>query len=200
MNSANPPVRELVLTDPLFVHVWPGPVLSQQAGPIGEVTDDIRRLLDLMAKLVEKTDALGVAAPQLGVGARLIVVRGPPPLGLSGPEHGSLIHLVNPEIVNASQMKRLAYEGCLSFPGERQIAVERSVHVTVKALDQSGAEVQLAAEGLFAVILQHEIDHLDGITLADHVSGVRKSIMRERLSKVRRRYARDAARGIGEKL
>ena len=164
-------VREIV--------IWPDPVLKEVATPVGEVDDSIRRLLDDMAETMYAADGVGLAAPQIGVSKRVIVID----VSLRQPEQ-RLIHLVNPQIVLAEG--KLTYtEGCLSIPGEAE-EVERASRVVVQALDYHGKPFQLAAsDDLLTVALQHETDHLQGTMFVDHLSSLKRDLIRRRMKKLK---------------
>ena len=171
-------VREIV--------IWPDPVLKQLAAPVDRVDDDVRRLLDDMAETMYAADGVGLAAPQVGVGQRVIVIDVSP----RQPEQ-KLIHLVNPEIVEA-EGKTIYTEGCLSIPGEAE-EVERAAKVRVRALDYHGKPFEIAAEGdLLAIALQHEIDHLQGTVFVDHLSSLKRELIRKRMKKLKQQRAEEA--------
>jgi peptide deformylase len=131
------------------------PVLREKAKPVEKVNAAVRRLLDDMAETMYDARGIGLAAPQVGVAKRVIVV-----------DAGQgLYQLINPEIIEA-QGTETDREGCLSIPGVWG-EVSRAVQVTVRALNREGETVEVEAEGLFARALQHEIDHLDGILFID---------------------------------
>ncbi len=134
-------------------------VLRRKAAAVGKITPGIRVLLDDMAETMYAADRVGLAAPQVGISKRLVVID-------VRDEHG-LLKLVNPEIVDKNGAV-VAVEGCLSFPGLAG-EVERAETVTVKALDVEGRPVEIVADGLLARAFQHEIDHLDGILFIDKV-------------------------------
>lgn len=153
------------------------PVLRQEAEPVDVVDDEVRQLMDDMLETMYDADGVGLAAPQVGVSRRVIVVdvRDPdvPPFGL-----------VNPVIVERSEEVARAEEGCLSIPGVSEI-VERSASVVVEALDRDGNPVRIAAQGLLARALQHEVDHLDGILFFDRVSPLKRNMILKRWRKIR---------------
>jgi peptide deformylase len=133
------------------------PVLREAARDVKEITPQILALLDDMVDTMVDVEGVGLAAPQVGISKRLIIVD-------VRDEHG-LLKLINPVIVSC-QGKETDIEGCLSFPG---IAgeVERYEQVTVQALGTDGRQLEICAVGLLARALQHEIDHLDGILFVD---------------------------------
>ena len=164
-------VREIV--------IWPDPVLKEIAKPVDRVDDSIRRLLDDMAETMYAADGVGLAAPQIGVSKRLVVIDVSP----RQPDQ-KLIHLVNPEIVLA-EGKRVYSEGCLSVPGEAE-DVERASKVVVRALDYHGKPFEIAAsDDLLTVALQHETDHLQGTMFVDHLSSLKRDLIKRRMKKLK---------------
>jgi peptide deformylase len=175
-------VREIV--------IWPDPILKQSAAPVDRVDDDVRRLLDDMADTMYAADGVGLAAPQLGVSRQLIVIDTSP----RQPEQ-KLIHLVNPQIVRA-EGKTVYTEGCLSIPGEAE-DVERAAKVWVRALDYHGKPIEIVAEGdLLAIALQHEVDHLLGTVFVDHLSSLKREVIRRRMKKLKAERAAERAEEI----
>ena len=175
-------VREIV--------IWPDPVLKQVAAPVDRVDDTVRRLLDDMAETMYAADGVGLAAPQVGVGRRVIVIDTSP----RQPEQ-KLIHLVNPEIVLA-EGTTVYTEGCLSIPGEAE-DVERAAKVRVRALDYHGKPFEIEAEGdLLAIALQHEIDHLQGTVFVDHLSSLKRELIRRRMKKLKAERASEVAEDV----
>ena len=136
------------------------PVLRQRARKVRRVDDTIRRLVDDMIESMVAAQGVGLAAPQIGVGLRVVV------LGMPDEEPFAMI---NPVVVKRSGERRLEGEGCLSVPGYRG-AVARSQRVTVKALNLEGREFRVRAEdNLLAQALEHEVDHINGILYVDHL-------------------------------
>jgi peptide deformylase len=175
-------VREIV--------IWPDPVLKQVASPVDRVDDSIRRLLDDMAETMYAADGVGLAAPQVGVGKRVIVIDVSP----REPDQ-KLIHLVNPTIVEA-EGKLIYTEGCLSIPGEAE-EVERANKVRVRALDYHGKPFEIVAEAdLLAVALQHEHDHLQGTLFVDHLSSLKRELIRKRMKKLKEQRAEENAESV----
>jgi peptide deformylase len=172
-------VREIV--------IWPDPVLKQVAAPVERVDDTVRRLLDDMADTMYAADGVGLAAPQVGVSQQVIVIDTSP----REPEQ-KLIHLVNPQIVLA-EGKTVYTEGCLSIPGEAE-EVERAAKVVVRALDYHGQPFEIAAEGdLLTIALQHEVDHLLGTVFVDHLSSLKRELIRKRMKKMKSERAVEVA-------
>jgi len=141
----------------------PNPRLRVVAEPVEIIDDEVRALVDDMAETMYAAPGIGLAAPQIGVSRRIFVV------DVAGEgEPARLLTFINPRIV--SREGAIAWEeGCLSFPGVHE-EVQRAERVTVQAYDRDGNPFEAEAEGLFAVALQHENDHLDGVLLIDHVS------------------------------
>lgn len=137
-------------------------ILRQRAKEVKEVNDSIKRLLDNMKDTMYDANGAGLAAPQIGVSKRVIVVD-------SGDD---LLELINPEII-LWEGTDTDQEGCLSIPGYTG-EVARYGKVTVKALNREGLQVEITREGLAARALQHEIDHLDGILFIDKAENVRE--------------------------
>lgn len=138
------------------------PVLRRIAHPVKEVNENIKKLLDNMAETLYHAKGVGLAAPQVGISKRVIVVD----IG------EGLFKLVNPEIVASSGIQDGA-EGCLSVP-DVVGNVKRSEHVTVKALNEDGDEVTIEASGYLARAFQHEIDHLNGIIFTDKATAIER--------------------------
>jgi len=145
----------------LAIRVYGDPVLRQKASPIREIDRRIRRLVRYMEDIMDKANGVGLAAPQVGVSERLVIVKTKDPIAL-----------INP-IITYMEGEELEEEGCLSIPnvvGE----VTRAYKVRVKGLDIIGKEIELEATDLIARALQHEIDHLDGILFIDRAISVRR--------------------------
>jgi peptide deformylase len=137
------------------------PILKSRATEVDQFDASLRAQVARMAGLMADALGVGLAAPQLGVSQRLVVYR----VGMEAP----LVALVNPEVEWASQDGETFEEGCLSIPGI-QVDVDRPVHVRVRARDEDGADRTVEASGLEARVIQHEIDHLDGVLMLDRAS------------------------------
>ncbi len=145
--------------------------------PVLTVDDELRRLMDDMLETMYAAPGIGLAAIQIGVPKRAIV------MDLSGAEDDpDPRYFVNPEVVKSSEETTPYEEGCLSVP-EYYEEVERPVHCTVKYLDYHGNPQILAAEGLLAVCIQHEIDHLEGVLFVDHISRLKRERILRKLKK-----------------
>ena len=158
-------------------------VLKQKSAPVAAVDDALRALMDDMLQTMYAAPGVGLAAIQVGVAKRVIVMD-----LAKGEEAPAPRHFVNPQILWASEETLLYEEGCLSVP-EIYDEVERPARVRVKYLNYHGEAVEEEAEGLYAVCIQHEIDHLEGVLFIDHLSRLK----RERaVSKVRKAARVDA--------
>lgn len=167
----------------LRIHTYPDPVLAQKAQEIQEVTDEIRELAADMSQTMYEGNGIGLAAPQVGRSVRLVV------LDVTGPEERKgLMQLVNPAIV-AREGEVESEEGCLSLP-QLSGKVIRSEKVTVRARDLDGNEQTIEAEGLLAICLQHELDHLDGVLLLNHLSRLKRTMYEKKAKKMKERGAR----------
>ena len=153
------------------------PVLREKAAPVDRVTDEIRSLIADMFDTMYAEEGVGLAAPQIGIAGRIIVVD-------SRDEGSEPFALINPEVVHFSENVVRDEEGCLSIPGLKEI-VERPAAVRVAALGIDGERIDIEAEGLLARILQHEVDHLDGILFVDRVSAIKRKMLLKRWQKVK---------------
>lgn len=163
----------------LEIKTYPDEVLKKKAQPITELNGDLQKLIDDMIETMYNAYGVGLAAPQVGVSKRLIVVDTSP-----REENQSLIVLINPEIVN-SEGEILSEEGCLSLPGFIT-RLKRKEKVIVKGLTRQGKEIQIEATGLLARALQHEIDHLDGILIIDRISPLKRELFRRKYLKTKK--------------
>ena len=175
---------------------FPDPLLKRLSEPVTEVTDALRELARDMCEVMYHEPGIGLAAPQVGEGIRLIVVD--TEWNQEGAERNPLI-LVNPEITQ--QEGRIVWnEACLSVP-DFTADVERFERVSVSGRDLDGAEIVEEAEGLRAVCLQHEIDHLDGILFIDRISRLKRSMyVKKRKKQLRAEREEGANRAHGSGL
>lgn len=157
----------------LEIKKYPDEVLKKKAETISEINGDLQKLIDNMIETMYNANGVGLAAPQVGVLKRLIVVDTSP-----RQENQSLIVLINPEITDL-EGEILSEEGCLSLPGFTT-RLKRKEKVIVKGLDRNGREIEIEATGLLARALQHEIDHLDGILLIDKISPLKRELFRKK--------------------
>lgn len=163
----------------LDIYTHPHPILRDKALPVDKVDQALRKLIDDMADTMYDAPGIGLAANQIGEAKRLLVI------DLQKPEiQSGLIVLVNPVVVSASGS--IVYEeGCLSVPGFFA-NVKRYSDVVVRALDQDEKPIQITASGLLAVVLQHEIDHLEGKLFIDKMGPIAKDIFRRKWKKMAR--------------
>ena len=144
----------------LPIRIAGDPVLREKAKKVRKIDASLQKLIDDMIDTMRAAPGVGLAAPQVGVSLRVVVIETP---------DDGLMALINPQVVKSSGERRLM-EGCLSVPGY-QAEITRSKSVTVKALDREGKEVRIkATETLLAQALEHEIDHINGILYIDHLS------------------------------
>ncbi|MCE2947402.1 MAG: peptide deformylase [bacterium] len=154
---------------------YPDPRLHKVAAPIAQVDDEVRRLAADMAETMYDAPGIGLAATQVDVHRRLIVID-------ISETHDQLITLINPRILNQSADTQECEEGCLSVPGIFD-EVERPAQVEVEALGLDGKTFRLEADGLLAVCVQHEMDHLEGIVFVDHLSRLKRNRIVSKLRK-----------------
>jgi peptide deformylase len=156
---------------------YPDPRLRTIARPVAEVNDAVRRLVDDMFETMYAAPGIGLAATQVDVHERLLVMD-------ITDEKDQPLCLINPEILEKSG-SIMGDEGCLSVP-EVYDSVERAEQIRVRALDKEGKEFEMEAEGLLAVCIQHEMDHLEGKLFVDYLSLLKRSRLKKKLSKERK--------------
>ena len=146
-------------------------VLREKASPVGAVTDETRLLIRDMFDTMYDAEGIGLAAPQVGVSQRILVV------DVADEDEERHVHaLINPVVVEASRETGKETEGCLSMPGLEE-TVTRPLEVAVEALSPEGEPVRIEADGLLARALQHEVDHLDGVLFIDRLSSLKRGIL-----------------------
>src|SRR5438105_4812338 len=158
----------------------PDPRLKIKAKPVAAVDAKVRRLMDDMLETMYHAIGVGLAAPQVGVAQRVLVVD----VAREG-EKPQPMRLANPEILWRSETLMQANEGCLSLP-EHYADVERPVEIRLRYLDHENEIREIAAKGLLATCLQHEIDHLDGVLFVDHISALKRGMILRKLAKTKR--------------
>lgn len=163
---------------------YPDPRLYKTANPVVQVDDRIRKLVRDMSETMYAAPGVGLAATQVDVHERVIVID----ISESG---DNLLALINPEIIWKSDDTKIHEEGCLSVPEEFD-EVERAASIKVRALDQQGEPFEFEADGLLAVCVQHEIDHLDGKVFVEYLSKLKQNRIRTRLRKREREREREA--------
>ncbi len=164
--------------------IWPDPTLKKKATPVTVVDDSTRALVQDMFDSMYAADGVGLAAPQLGVLKNIIVLDTTPRQPESKP-----IAMINPQILEL-EGKLVYTEGCLSIPGEAE-DVERAAACTVKFTDIHGEEQTMRCEGLLAVAVQHECDHLTGTVFVDRISMLKRELIRKRMKKLKADRAAD---------
>lgn len=155
--------------------VWPEKVLNTPTRPVTEFGEPLEKLLAEMDEAVRAAEGIGIAANQIGVPLRVALV---------GRGDGTFFEIVNPEILSRDEKVQLR-EGCLSVPGEWE-QVDRFRKVRVRFQDRAGAWHEEEAEDQLAHVFQHEIDHLDGTVYVMHLSALKRSLIRERMEKLKR--------------
>lgn len=157
--------------------ILPDPVLRTVSAPIERVDDDVLKLADDMLETMYDAPGIGLAAIQIGVARRMLVID----VAKEGDPAQPMV-FINPEIVTSSDERSVYEEGCLSIP-EYYAEVERPAAVTVKHIGRDGKEHMLEAEGLLATCFQHELDHLNGILFIDHISRLKREMVIKRFTK-----------------
>ena len=160
---------------------YPDPRLHKVAKPVNRVDDEIRRLVRDMAETMYAAPGIGLAATQVDVHKQVIVID-------TSDTRDELLVLINPEIVWRSETQRECEEGCLSLPGVYE-TVKRSERVRVRALNADGDPFERDAEGLLAVCIQHEMDHLRGKVFVEYLSRLKQDRIRAKLEKQLRQTA-----------
>ncbi len=161
----------------LEIKRYPEKILREKSLPVNDIDSSIQRLIDDMTETMYAAPGIGLAAPQVGVLKRIIVVDVNPREGEKMP----IIVLINPEIVVTEGLIE-SEEGCLSLPGYIT-TVKRAERVTVKGFDREGKEIKIDGEGLLSRALQHEIDHLNGLLLIDRISSIKREFFKKRFKK-----------------
>ncbi len=158
----------------------PDPILRKSAAPVERVDDELRRLARDMLETMYVAPGIGLAAPQVGVSRRLIV------LDVAGDdEEARPLVMINPKILTLGDEQKVYEEGCLSIP-DVKVEIERPTSLTASYLDAEGVQRELAAEGLLATAIQHEMDHLDGRLIIDFLSRLKRDIVVRRFRKLAR--------------
>ena len=164
--------------------IEPNRILRQKSLPVEKVDIDVQKLMDDMLETMYSAPGIGLAAIQVGVPKRIVV------LDISRKDSPkNPIYLINPEIIEKSKNDSIYEEGCLSVPGQfAEIIRPDKCHI--KYLDYYGQSKEIKAEGMFATCIQHEIDHLEGILFIDYLSKLKKSMMVKKLSKQKKALER----------
>ncbi|OOZ41254.1 peptide deformylase [Solemya pervernicosa gill symbiont] len=162
---------------------FPDPRLRNKAKPLTEVDDGVRQIVADMFETMYEAPGIGLAATQVNIDKRIVVI------DVSEDKDNPLV-LINPEILELEGVEEME-EGCLSVPGTYEL-VQRAERVKMRALDREGESYELSAEGLLAVCIQHEIDHLDGKLFVDYLSQMKRQRIRKRLEKERKQAGSSA--------
>lgn len=161
----------------LKILTYPDKFLAQPTAPVTEVTDELREIIENMADTMYKAPGIGLAANQVGIGLRFLIAD---PTG--DPEKREFMVFINPEIVGMTGEVVSEEEGCLSVPDFRA-DVKRAEKVVVNYLDLDMKPQTLETDGMLAIILQHEIDHLNGILFIDRLSALKKQLYKRKVKK-----------------
>ena len=167
----------------LAIITAPDPRLKIKARPVPAVDANVRQLMDDMVETMYRAIGIGLAAPQVGVATRVLVID----VARDG-EKPAPMRIANPEILWRSETVMLANEGCLSLP-EHYADVERPEAIRLRYLDHDNEIREIEAKGLLATCLQHEIDHLDGVLFVDHITALKRGIILRKLAKAKRSRA-----------
>jgi len=165
---------------------FPDPRLRNVAQPVEQVDDTVRQLVDDMFETMYAAPGIGLAATQVNVARRIVVID-------ISEEKDQPLCLINPELLELDGIEEME-EGCLSVPGVYE-RVQRAERVKVAALDPSGKPFEMQADGLLAVCIQHEIDHLDGKLFVDYLSQLKRARIRKKLEKEQRQSPAEVATG-----
>jgi len=164
--------------------IEPNKVLREKSLPVERVDEDLKKLMDDMLETMYAAPGIGLAAIQVGIPKRVIVLDIEQKEGKKNP-----IFLVNPEIVEKSENNSIYEEGCLSVPGQFA-EIARPDKCYLKYLDYYGEKKEIKAEGMLATCIQHEIDHLEGILFIDYLSKLKKTMIVKKLSKQKKALER----------
>ena len=156
--------------------IEPDPILRKKSTEVKEADREIKTLMDDMLETMYDAPGIGLAAIQIGIAKRVIVI------DLSKDQKKNPIFLINPNIISKSEKKSKYEEGCLSIPGQFA-EITRPEECTVEFLEYNGNKKQISAKGLLSTCIQHEIDHLNGILFIDYLSKLKKNMILKRLSK-----------------
>ena len=170
----------------------PDPRLREKSTPVEQVTDDLRKLIDDMFETMYAAPGIGLAAVQVGVAKRLLVIDLQEPEEEGGEPVRDPRVFINPEILETSDRLQLYSEGCLSVP-DMYAEVERPDRIRARWLDRDGKPCEEELDGLLAICLQHEMDHLEGILFIDHLSRLKRDMILRKLAKARKERAKLAA-------
>jgi len=160
--------------------IVPDPRLKKECEPVEEVNDEIKTLLNDMLETMYAAPGIGLAAPQIGVMKRVVVMDVSDDKDKPEP-----LKLINPEIIWESEETSVYQEGCLSIP-EQYADVERPAEVGMRYMDENGETHEIEADGLLATCIQHEIDHLDGVLFTDYLSALKRNMILKKVQKLQK--------------
>lgn len=163
----------------LEIVTYPAPILRRQAEPVDRFDDELSEIIEEMIDIMYADDGVGLAAPQVNISKQLLV--------LDDRQGNGPMAVINPEIVWKSDEKEKMEEGCLSLP-DIHVDVTRPISIHVRCQNAKGEELTIQAEGYFARILQHEMDHLNGVLLIDHASPIQRQLVKSKLRKLEKSY------------
>ena len=158
----------------------PDPVLRQKSAAVDQVDDDLRRLLDSMLETMYEAPGIGLAGIQVGVPKRVITIDVTRDEGPKKP-----LFLINPEILSLSDDRSTYEEGCLSIP-DYFAEIERPARVRARYVDYDGKQREMETDGLLATVIQHEIDHLNGVLFVDYLSKLKRDLVIKKFTKAAR--------------
>tara|TARA_B100000123_G_scaffold254959_1_gene217039 strand:+ start:205 stop:729 length:525 start_codon:yes stop_codon:yes gene_type:complete len=162
--------------------IEPDAILRKKSDPLEKVDNDIRKLLNEMLETMYSAPGIGLAAVQIGILKRVIVID-----TSKEKEKKNPIFMINPEIISKSNKTSIYEEGCLSLPGHFA-EIERPAECLVKFLDYNGKEKEINADGLLATVIQHEVDHLNGVLFIDYLSKLKKDMIIKKLVKQKKEF------------
>ena len=164
--------------------IEPDPILRKKCEPLEKVDEETKKLMDDMLETMYAAPGIGLAAIQVGILKRLVVI------DISKEEEKKKpIFLINPQIIHQSKNTSVYEEGCLSLPGQFA-EIERPAECTIKYIDYNGKEKELKSDGLLATCIQHEVDHLNGILFIDYLSKLKKDMIIKKLVKQKKEIER----------
>ncbi len=161
-------------TATLQIKIYGEPILRKKASKVNKISKNDISIMEKMVEIMHNSEGVGLAAPQIGISKQIIVVR----------DDNGVIKLINPVILK-KEGEEEAKEGCLSIP-DIYVDVKRANQILVEGINEKEKEVTIEAEGLTARIIQHEIDHLNGVLIVDYASPVSKVLVKKQLKKLRR--------------
>lgn len=166
----------------LPIIIAPDPRLNEVAETVKAVDDHIRKIVEDLFETMYANSGAGLAATQVGINKRILVICLPSSMDETEPKYA----VINPEITYLSEEQWTVQEGCLSFPIEERFEITRPAHIKVKFLDQNGLQHEVSSSGWLARAFQHEIDHLNGVTMVHYVSKIKRDMILKKLIKYKK--------------